>query len=129
MKFLKRVSRILLAVVFILSGLNHFIMPDFYLPLIPDYLPFHGFINIAAGLAELGLGLVLLLANDFWRSWAAMGMVLLLILFIPSHVWMIQEGGCLGEFCVGLTAAWLRLVIIQPILIFWAYSHHRHPTA
>lgn len=34
-------SRILLALFFVAAGANHFIHPDYYLSVMPSYLPFH----------------------------------------------------------------------------------------
>lgn len=104
-------------------------MPDFYFHLIPDYIPCPEFINLTTGLTEIILGSNLLLGGDYWRSWSALGIVILLFLFIPSHVWLIQQKGCVGSFCAGLTLAWIRLLIIHPLLIAWAYFHHKNPTA
>lgn len=104
-------------------------MPDLYYRLIPGYLPCPAFINSAAGILEIILGAALLLAGDYWRSWSALGIAILLVLFIPAHIWMIQQRGCAGEFCTGPILAWARLLIIHPLLIAWAYYHHKNPTA
>ncbi|WP_250630105.1 DoxX family protein [Rhodoflexus caldus] len=114
------IARNLLAAFFALAGLNHFVMPEFYLPLIPDYLPFPDRINVMAGVAEVVLGVGLLIAP--LRQWAAWGIVALLVAFIPSHVYFIQIGSCVaGGLCVPPWVAWVRLLVIHPLLIGWAW--------
>ncbi|AMQ56818.1 hypothetical protein [Algoriphagus sanaruensis] len=103
------------------AGLNHFLNPDFYLPLIPEYLPNHGLINLIAGFIEILLGLGILFKNS--RKWAGYGIVVMLISFIPSHIYIIQIGGCVGGgLCVPLWIAWVRLLFIHPLLLIWAIS-------
>lgn len=109
-----------LAYFYIAAGINHFISPDFYLPLIPSFFSNPELINLIAGIAELLLGLGVLFFPT--RKRAAFGIVFLLLAFIPSHVYFIQIGSCVTEgLCVPAWVAWIRLIIIHPVLIFWAY--------
>jgi uncharacterized membrane protein len=114
-------SLLIMAVFYIAAGANHFRMPAFYLPLIPDYLPQKELLNILSGLAEVVLPILL-----FWpatRRWAAWGIIAMLLVFVPSHIWMIQKGGCLDPngLCVPAWVMWVRLLLIHPLLLWWAY--------
>ncbi|MDE3251309.1 MAG: hypothetical protein KGO92_00795 [Bacteroidota bacterium] len=118
---MKQFLRYTQAVFYILAGLNHFRSPSFYLGMIPPYLPWHGLINLLAGIAETLLGISLLIPAT--RKWGAYGIILLLILFIPVHIYFIQIGNCLPNgFCVPAWVGWLRLLVIHPLLIAWAYQ-------
>lgn len=64
MRTLKIILKYLLCVFFVTAGLNHFVNPDFYLKIIPPYLPWHTFLNYLSGFFEVALG-VLLLAPAF----------------------------------------------------------------
>ena len=113
-----------LGLFYLVAGANHFINPDFYLPLIPDYLPFKDFLNSASGVIEIMLGVGVLYPAT--RRAASLGIIVLLVLFVPSHVHFIQIGGCVGEgLCVPQWVAWLRLVAIHPLLIYWAFAVSR----
>lgn len=108
------------------GGINHFINPQFYLPLIPPYLPFPEWINWLAGMAEIVLGLGVFFYPT--RVWSARLIVVMLVAFIPSHVYFIQMGSCIeGGMCVSEAMGWIRLVIIHPILIFWAFWVAKNP--
>ena len=117
---IKQWSRIILILFYAFAGVNHFWHPEFYLPLIPDYLPEKGLINTLSGWLELLLALGMIF--PFSRKIAVYGIIILLIAFIPSHVHFIQIGACTsGGFCTSLVVAWLRLLIVHPLLIWWVW--------
>lgn len=117
---MKKLLRYLLTLFFIVAGVNHFINPQFYLPLIPPYFPFPEIINLVSGIVEILFGFGLLLEKT--RKAAAWGVVILLVAFIPSHVFFIQIGSCISDgLCVPAWVGWVRLVIVHPILLAWAY--------
>ena len=122
---MKKTSLYLQSIFYIIAGLNHFINPDFYYPLIPDYLSdFDGFINVFSGVIEIGLGVQLLFPKTRYR--AAIAIVFMLIAFIPSHVYFIQLGSCIEDgLCVAEWIGWGRLLVIHPLLIWWAWSARR----
>lgn len=103
------------------AGLYHFINPAFYYGLIPDYLPYPEFINYASGFLEIALAVGVAIPKT--RLIAVKGIIILLVLFIPSHLYFIQIGSCVETaFCVSPWVAWLRLLAIHPALIYWAWA-------
>ena len=115
----KNISLILMTVFYLAAGINHFLHPDNYYALIPPYFPFHQFINMASGAAEIIFGGLLIFSSS--RKAGAYGIVVLLILFIPAHIYMIQKGGCMSvQMCIPAWLAWVRLFPLQFILIAWA---------
>ena len=119
---LKKLSLYLMAFLYFLAGVNHFVSPESYIPIIPDYLPNPHLINSLAGIAEIILSIGLLIPKA--RKVAAWGVVLMLIAFIPSHVYFIQIGSCIeGGICTPEWIGWIRLVVIQPLLIAWAWIY------
>lgn len=116
-----RFLRILLIMFYAFAGSYHFINPEFYYPLIPDYLPYPEFINYSSGFFEILLAIGIAIPKT--RLLAVKAIIVLLVLFIPSHVYFITEGGCMSaSLCVPLWVAWVRLIIIHPLLILWAWS-------
>lgn len=121
---LKSSSRWLMIMFYVLAGINHFISPNFYLPLIPPYLPSPFGINIVSGIVEVIFAIFLMFKCT--QKWAVHGIILMLIAFIPSHVYFIQINSCIqGGLCVASWIGWVRLLIIHPILIFWAWSNRK----
>ena len=122
---LKLAGWLILVGFYIFAGFNHFRDPDFYYPLIPPYLPFPELINTAAGIFEIAFGMALIFTPT--RRLGAILIVLMLIAFIPAHVYFIELGGCLSEgLCVPAWVAWVRLIIIHPLLIWWAWSYRNY---
>ena len=120
----RKLGKLIQAGFYLIGGLNHFIIPEFYLDLIPRYLVFYDEINILAGLVEVIFGIGLVFKPT--RKYAAIGIIMMLIAFIPSHVYFIQIGGCVADgLCAPVWVGWVRLVIVHPLLILWAWSVRR----
>ena len=116
---MKRALLLLMAVFYTLAGVMHLFRPDFYLPMMPPYLPWHAELVWLSGVAELALGLAVLVPA--LRAPAAWGIVLLLIAVFPANVHIAlhnvpvfgaSEGAGIGN--------WIRLPV-QGLLIAWAW--------
>ena len=105
---------------YIFGGYNHFRDPDFYIPLIPPYLATWAVeLNLLSGVFEIGLALLLIPKQT--RKYAGWGIVLMLIAFIPSHIYFIQKGSfSLGSITMNPIISWVRLLVFQPLFIVWA---------
>ena len=115
----KRILLWVMAFFYILAGVMHFVRPDYYRPMMPPYLPWHEFLIYLSGLAELGLGIAVLIPSI--RPLAAWGIILLLIAIFPANlhialhnvpVFGATEGAGIGN--------WIRLPF-QGVLIAWAW--------
>ncbi len=119
---IKRISLVIMIIFYLLAGINHFLHPQSYYVLVPHYLPFPHFINGATGAAEITFSSLLIFPST--RKQGAVGIVALLMLFIPAHIYMIQRGGCMSaELCIPVWLAWVRLFPLQFMLISWARFH------
>ena len=117
----KKISFILIPVFYIAAGINHFHSPDSYYNIIPGYLPYPVFINLFSGAAEIILGILFLFAKT--RKFAAIGIITLLMAFIPAHIVMIQNGFCLSNgYCLPAWATWVRLFPLQFLLMLWVWK-------
>ncbi|HCK21866.1 MAG TPA: hypothetical protein DHW15_06815 [Bacteroidetes bacterium] len=108
------------AIFYIIAGFSHWIMPEFYLPLIPDLLPEKEIGNALAGMLEVALGVGLLSLH--YRKRAATGIILLLLFFVPIHIHFIVNGSCTNSLCVPEWIGWARLVSVHPLLVWWAWE-------
>jgi uncharacterized membrane protein len=119
MRKIKHISLIILIVFYFVAGVNHFRDPGSYTRIIPDYLPFKPVLNYAAGFFELLFSVMLIFVST--RKLAAWGIMLMLLAFLPVHITMAGEAPLqLGKLTVTPLIAWLRLIVLQPLLILWA---------
>ena len=116
----KKISLYIMAAFYLLAGFNHFRSPESYYSLIPPGLGNVVLLNALSGIAEIGLAVLLLFTIT--RKWASYGIALMLLAFIPSHIYMLQQGFCINSNCAPEWALWARLLVLQPILIWWALS-------
>ena len=119
MKIVCKVLQILLALFFIYGGIQHFIKPAFYQPFVPAFLPFKTAIIYMSGVLEVLFGLLLLIPK--YTKLGAMGILVLLLIFLPVHVWdVFSETPAIGS----QKAAYIRLPV-QFLFIAWAYGVKR----
>ncbi|RDI12127.1 DoxX family protein [Flavobacterium sp. AG291] len=108
----------LMALLYILAGINHFRVPRIYMKMIPPSLPSPKSLNIISGVAEIILGI--LLCIPVASAFAAWGIIALLIAIFPANVYMYtNEKAALG------LPKWVRLIRlpIQLVLIYWAFLY------
>lgn len=106
------VLKIVFALFMIYAGVQHFLKPDFFVPFVPKFLPFKLAVVYISGVFEIGFGMLLFFKK--YAKMAALGIFVLLLLFLPIHIWdVISETPVIGS----KTAAWIRLPI-QFLLIF-----------
>jgi uncharacterized membrane protein len=118
MRMLSRTGMVLLGVLFIAAGVNHFLMPAFYRRIMPPYLPWPDELVLLSGVLEIVFGLLLLLPRT--RRLGAWGIVVLLILFLPVHIHM--AGNPADYPTLAPIFLWLRLAG-QGLLIAWAAAY------
>ncbi len=123
MSRVKRVSLWLLAAFYIVAGVNHFVSPEFYVQIMPPYLPLHLELVYLSGVAEIVLGIMVLLPR--YRVVAAWGIVLLLIAVFPANLHQALNDVPIDGESVG-AMRWVRLPF-QAVFIAWAFWHTREP--
>jgi uncharacterized membrane protein len=111
----RRISLVALTLMYVGAGTNHFVNPEFYLHIMPPFIPAPDLMVAASGVAEVGLGLALL--PPATRRWAGWGIVALLVVFFVVHVDMILRHEAYPE--APLFVLILRIPL-QFLLIYWA---------
>ncbi|HEY9431234.1 MAG TPA: MauE/DoxX family redox-associated membrane protein [Blastocatellia bacterium] len=106
----------LLAAGFIFAGFNHFYNPDFYLRIMPPYLPWPSALHLTAGFFEAVLGVMLLIQR--FQKLAAWGLIALLLAVYPANIHMAVNHHLYPE--LGMAFHWIRLPM-QFVLIAWAW--------
>lgn len=124
MRVLKTIMKLLLAVFFIAAGVNHFVNPDFYVKIMPPYLPWHLELVYLSGVFEIVFGAMLLIPR-LSRA-AAWGIIAVLIGVFPANIHMAVNSHLYPEISPLLLT--LRLPL-QGVLIVWAYWFTRREAA
>ncbi len=121
----KHVLLWIMGIFYILAGLNHFRNVDFYLPMMPPYLPVHRALIYLSGGAEIVLGGAVLVPA--LRRLAALGIIALLIAIFPANIHIALHNVPLAGTTEGMGIwNWVRLPF-QGVLIAWAWWYTRPP--
>ncbi len=87
---LRKISRILLALAFVIAGANHFRTPGIYFSMMPPWLPAPEVVNVISGAAEIAGGLGLLI--PMLRNAAGIGLILLMLAVFPANLYVALNG-------------------------------------
>lgn len=116
MQTFKIVMKYLLALFFILAGVNHFRDPGFYLRIMPPWLPWPSALHLIAGFFEFVFGVMLLIPR--FQRLAAWGLIALLLAVYPANIHMAVNWREYPEW--RMIILWIRLPL-QFVLIAWAW--------
>ena len=122
MQRIKTISRYVLSVFMVIAGIMHFVQPEFYLKIMPPYLPWHLALVYLSGACEFALGLLLLVPG--WRRPAAWGIFALLLAVFPANIYLYQH----QEILPAPPIVHLLRLPLQGVFLLWAYWHTR-PTS
>ena len=116
----KALNLALMSLFYVAAGIFHFVKPEMYLKIMPPYLPAPRALVFLSGVAEVTLGVGLLIpATQVWAAW---GLIALLVAVFPANIYMYQLGGAAFGWPDWVLLARLPL---QLVLIAWAYWHTR----
>jgi uncharacterized membrane protein len=102
------------------AGVMHFVKPDFFDPIVPDWMPGDArTTTYVSGVAELASAL--LVANPGTRRLGAWCCLLTFLGVYPANIQAALDGGTPGQegFAGSAAAAWIRLPLQIPMLL-WA---------
>jgi uncharacterized membrane protein len=109
----------LMGVFYVFAGLTHLVRPDFYLPMMPPWIPAHLELVLLSGVAEVVLGVAVLVPR--LRRIAAWGIIALLIAIFPANLHIaLNDVPVFGAPHGAGVWNWVRLPF-QAVLIAWAW--------
>tara|TARA_R100001198_G_C5151127_1_gene160545 strand:+ start:185 stop:535 length:351 start_codon:yes stop_codon:yes gene_type:complete len=109
----------LMGILYVLAGVNHFRKPKLYERIMPPYIPAQSTLVLLSGVAEMILGFMIMNKNT--QEEAAWGIIVMLIVFIPVHIYMLQNKKAAMKL-----PKWL-LILRLPLqfgLMYWAYLYN-----
>ncbi len=110
----------LMALMYVIAGIFHFLKPRTYMRIMPRYLPAHKLLVYLSGIAEIILGVGLILHQT--KSLAIYGIILMLAIFLLVHFYMLTSKKAGAGF-----PKWILLlrIPIQFGLMWWAWYYLR----
>lgn len=120
MATIRTLSAWIMGLAYIATGINHFRDPEFYLKIMPPYMPAHELMVQLSGVAEIVLGVMMFIPR--YRKLAAWAIITMLIVFMTVHIHMVMNPQLFKS--VPEYILWLRIPL-QFVLILWAYWHTR----
>jgi len=106
----------LLGILFVFAGINHFRDPEFYLKIMPPYIPWHPAMVAISGVAESLLGVAVLFPKI--RPLAGWGIIALPVAVLPANVYMYQHPEVFPR--IKPEVLLIRLPL-QGVMVAWAW--------
>ena len=108
---------LLLSLFFTYAGIDHLVSPEFYVSIMPPWIPWHLELVYLSGVFEIMGGVGVLIPR--FRSFAGSGLVALLIAVYPANLYMAYNPHLFPD--IPLVALYVRLVL-QFVAFYWAYT-------
>jgi len=119
---LKRPLLYVMGPLYVVAGVAHFVAPELYVQIIPPLFPAPLALVYLSGVAEIAVGVGLLVPRT--RQYAAWATIALLLAIFPANIYMATSGvvvdGAPGGGDPSELVRWGRLPL-QAVLILWAY--------
>ena len=87
-KIVKTYTIVVMSLLYVVIGIKHFKDPDFFLKIMPPYIPFHLELVYLSGFFEILFGSLLLFKKS--RKLAGIGLIILLIAVFPANIYLYQ---------------------------------------
>lgn len=121
----KEVFRVILTISMIVVGVLHFLKPEPFVKIVPDYLPYHLELVYISGFFEILLGIGLLIpAVSSAASW---GLIVLFIAVFPANINQVVNNIAIEGIPHNQLLYWIRLPF-QAVLIAWAWWFTKKPS-
>ena len=123
MKYFKLFTIYFMSIAYTYVGVRHFIDPDFFLAIMPNYLSLHLEIVYISGIAEIIFGVLLFFKKT--RSFDSYGIIILLICVFPANIHLVQSELSQSILEVTKTQTIIRLPF-QALFILLAFWHSKN---
>ena len=116
----RSIFRVPFALSFVVVGVLHFINPDPFLTIMPEYLPWHLELVYLSGFFEILGGAGLLIPST--RRLAAWGLIALLIAVYPANINMLVNDVYLDDMPHDRWLLWARMPLqfVMAIGVLWS---------
>jgi len=123
MKYIKLFTIYFMSIAYTYVGIRHFIDPDFFLAIMPNYFSLHLFFVYLTGLMEVVFGVLLVFRKT--RKIAAYGLIVLLVIVFPANIHLVQSELSQSILDVTREQSIIRLPF-QGLFLLLAYWHSKN---
>lgn len=123
MKYIKLFTIYFMSIAYTYVGIRHFIDPDFFLAIMPNYFSLHLFFVYLTGLMEVVFGVLLVFRKT--RKIAAYGLIVLLVIVFPANIHLVQSELSQSILDVTKEQSLIRLPF-QGLFLLLAYWHSKN---
>jgi len=122
---LTNIFSIIFGIILLAAAYNHIVNAEIYLAMIPPFIPV-AFADFFAVTSEALVGILLLVPKT--RKYGVLGFSILMIIFLPLHIWDVfrvknHENPLVKNFNVAVIRLLIQFVVIA--LGFWMYGVKR----
>ncbi len=123
MKYIKLFTIYFMSIAYTYVGIRHFIDPDFFLAIMPNYFSLHLFFVYLTGLMEVVFGVLLVFRKT--RKIAAYGLIVLLVIVFPANIHLVHSELSQSILDVTKEQSIIRLPF-QGLFLLLAYWHSKN---
>tara|TARA_X000000950_G_scaffold197369_1_gene237674 strand:- start:6768 stop:7211 length:444 start_codon:yes stop_codon:yes gene_type:complete len=122
MKKYKLITIYILGFLYIYVGISHFTNFEFFIIIMPEFIPYHLFFIYLTGFLEIIFGLMIFFKSS--RFYGAWGIFFLLILVFPANIHLFMSSQVHEILSITKQDALIRLPFQIPLIIL-AYWHSK----
>lgn len=117
--YFKSVTIYTFSLFYLVVGIKHFTDINFFVSIMPPYIPFHEFFIYLSGFFEILFGFLLLFKKT--RKFAGIGLIYLLVFVFPANVHLYLSEVAQNALSITQNDALIRLPFQLPLMIiaFW----------
>ena len=119
-KYSKITTIYTLSILYIIIGVKHFLNPDFFIAIMPPFVPFHKACVLISGFFEILFGVLMFFKQT--RKAGAWGIIMLLILVFPANIYLYISEIPREILNISKAQALIRMPFQIPLIII-AYWH------
>ena len=123
MRYIKLFTIYFMSIAYTYVGIRHFIDPDFFLAIMPNYFSLHLFFVYLTGLMEVVFGVLLVFKKT--RKIAAYGLIVLLVIVFPANIHLVHSELSQSILDVTKEQSIIRLPF-QGLFLLLAYWHSKN---
>ncbi len=123
LELMPRIPHFIIGSFFIVGGLAHFFSAEFFVAIMPDYLPWHWELVIISGVFEILGGVGILLPKT--RLIAAYGLMALCVAVFPANIHMAMHPERFADIPLAMLYLRLPLQFLFIYFIWWSVKTER----